>query len=304
MDEKYAHPAGIDVDIVVAYGYPAIAAMDTLLHLCYYTSDDVSEKDLSRLVASLLVTRLSTAAGVVILLKYTTRTKMRTSTTRELIFCTMGCLFSTAAIRIFDLEYMYYPLPLSGRIIAVVSPLPVDYAKLNHVKESAPDCKLKALVDSNWSPQHSWNFGMPPLAHRLLQDSFWDFLAFWLTLTSVMFVGLYWLYAWIHGKVRVHNRLPLAFCLFLAFVSKAGYYIAIELSVMLGSLCLHPSLALPQTSAALSDLDQMSTLILSGVLIIAGCVWDLYLNSLWARLHLMPAWLSRYRLPEGYHLLE
>jgi hypothetical protein len=292
----------MDIDIVVAYGYPSIAAMDTLLHLHHYISDDVSEKDLDQLSASLIVTRLGAMVGILLLLSCIAMTKERLAVFRESAFCILGSLFLTVAVKTFDFVYKYHTLDFSS-FMAIVLPILFLGNSQDSIHENIQNIQLRALIKSNWDPWHCWVLGIS-LSTKNSRCIY--AMVDGLCLNSVLMISLGLAMAIEDGKVRIQSRLAIAlyFLLIVGFLQPICHAL-VDLSIMTVSFCLHPSLAVPPTLAALSDLDQMAALVLSGVLVLLGSIWDVYGSTLWEESLLVPDWFPRYaRLPKSYVRLE
>jgi hypothetical protein len=64
LDAKRAHLMGLDLNLVAAYGYPFITAIDLLTNIRLYLSDNFTEDMMGRLAAQLLVLRTGTVFGL------------------------------------------------------------------------------------------------------------------------------------------------------------------------------------------------------------------------------------------------
>jgi hypothetical protein len=307
VEEKHAHLGGMDIDIVVAYGYPLIAAMDTLLHLPYYISNDVLEEDLGRLSASLVVARLGAIVGILLPLNRIAKERQRPSAFRESSFCTMGSMLLIVAVETFDLVYKYCNLSMST-FLEVILPIFLEDTFEDTPQGDVRGIKLATLVESSWTSQQRFIYGIPLSQQQLkLSSVFTKGASIVNILITLCYSGLVFLN---HLSLRSQNRVPFAMALYILLVfglSQQIYQAIVEFSIMFVTICLHPSLALPQTSTALSDLDQMSALILGGVLILVKCIWDVYGNTLWTQLPRIsiPVWISHYvQIFKGYMVLE
>jgi hypothetical protein len=103
LDGKKAHLMGLDLNIVAAYAYPLIAAINFLADKRLYLSGHLTDNVMARLAAQLLVVRTGAAIGVMLTVICTYSWSSGRSHTGTVIFSVTCSIFLSLIAKVFEL---------------------------------------------------------------------------------------------------------------------------------------------------------------------------------------------------------
>lgn len=273
LDAKSAHLMGLDLNLVVAYGYPLVAAIDLISHMDINLSEDIISPMMGTLAARVLIVRTGTALGACLTTICVYSWLRERSLARTAVFsiiCTT-LLFMTA--KLFELAYENFS---SSAILQTIFWLPGTQKTRSQVLDLRLDKIARSpfkFYGQNALLGFAYNLDKLDRALRRVDAMF--FTLYVLPATLLLVLNVY-----VRFKDRpVYIGLLLTFfgCTLLPTVLWWVVQVFMLWFQMLFMLLSHPpERAVPLSLTKVTDLDQMTALILSGVFVLLFTIRDLF----------------------------
>jgi len=260
IDAKRFQVLGLDINLVLAYGYPFMAAIDLLLNLRYYTSCSSSPSDMGRLAASLLVTKSGAAVGsglatICIYSWLNDRTNIW-----SMSFSVVFSLFLVLVVKLVELAYFNFGRSASiHMILSLLGPYSFkDQSHLSEISCMFVDLNQLFILDLRRDAIDYIQFCNAFFSNYIL--------------IATLILGIF---VWpCDAKFGIPLRFVLLTPVVIVVSTLSWWFLQIFLLVGLtfSKLCKFPRSCVPITTAAVTDPDQMALLVFSGLLILAYTV--------------------------------